>query len=170
MSEWEIHDKWAQKKESGISKEVSTYINNLIDALKEGTTLPREYLDFVEKESRRIAEQSKRNVGVIAELIRSETLKHDSGRKKGRIGKIAGEVQLKFLETKGREYVKAWYLHHTLDYLDDNRGLIKDVPSESVETLFIKYQKNKPVTFSREIIDFLKNNIQELKKDLKLLE
>jgi hypothetical protein len=163
---WKNHDKWTKKL--GISKGVSRYVNNIIDAIREGKTLPQEYTDFVNKESRRIAEQSKRRVGALAMAIESETLKHDSARRKRTSGKIASEIQLKFLKIKGKDFVKAWYLHHALDYLNDNKDLIKNVPSESIETLFIKYQKNRPVTFSEEIIDFLKNNLQELKKDLDL--
>jgi len=32
MPSWDIHNKWA--KELGIPKKASTYVNNLIDALK----------------------------------------------------------------------------------------------------------------------------------------
>ncbi len=163
---WKNHNKWALKL--GISKEVSRYVNNIIDVISV-INLPQEYLDFVNKESRKIAEQSKRKVGIIAMVIESKTLEHDSARKeKKTMGKIVSEIQLKFLETKGKDFVKAWYLHHALDYLNDNRDWIKNVPTETINTLFTRYQKNKPVTFSREIIDFLKKNIQELRKDLNL--
>lgn len=164
--DWKNHDKWAQKL--GISKGVSRYVNNLIDVIREGKTLPREYTDFVNKESRKFAGQSKRRVGALAMVIELETLKHDSGRRKRTSGKIASEIQLKFLKNKGEDFMKAWYLHHALDYLNDNKDLIRDIPTESIETLFSKYQKNRPVTFSKEIIGFLKDNIQELKKDLDL--
>lgn len=164
--DWKNHNKWAQKL--GISEEVSRYVNNLIDAIREGKTLPQEYLEFVREESDKIGKQSGKRGGVIAILIERETLKHDAGRKKKTSGKIASGIQLKFLETKGKDFVKVWYLHHALDYLNGNKDLIKNVPTETIETVFTTYQKNRPVTFSREIVDFLKKNIQELRKDMNL--
>ena len=41
-------------------------------------------------------------------------------------------------------------------------------PIKEIETIFNKYQEKRPATFSEEIIDFLRANIQELKEDLDL--
>ncbi|VUT24557.1 MAG: hypothetical protein MOIL_00571 [Candidatus Methanolliviera sp. GoM_oil] len=162
---WKDHDRWAQKL--GISKEVYRYVNNLIDAIAGGKTLPQEYIDFVHKESIRIAETegSEKRAGILPIILSQETLKHDSARSRRTSGAIASDIQLKFLKGKGEDYVKAWYLHHALDYLYDRR-----YDGKSIESLFIKYEENRPVTFSREIIEFLKSNtnLEELKKDLNL--
>lgn len=163
---WKKHDKWANKL--GISNEVSRYVNNLIDAIRDDKTLPPEYIDFVRKESEKIGEQSKKGKRVIAMLIQRETLKHDSGRRRKTIGRVSAKIQSRYMKKKGKDYVKAWYLHHALDYLEGNRDWIRNVPSETVETVIMKHKKNRPQTFSKEIADFLKNNTKELEQDLKL--
>lgn len=158
--DWQTHDLWSQKL--GVSQDVSRYVNNMVDAIREGHTLPQEYLEFVKNESERIAKKiATKRIGVFALVTEKETLKHDSARKKRTSAKIACEIQLNFLKNKGEDYVKAWYLHHALDYLNDHKD-------ESIDSLFKKYQKDRPDTFSKEIIDFLKSNIQELEEYLDL--
>ena len=91
-------------------------------------------------------------------------IRHDSGRDK----EYTREIQLKFLHQKGEEYIKAWYLHHILDYM---KWWITEMPSEStpsiedvlqakrLEKMFDSYQvqklqdiKNFVVKHSEEIL------------------
>ena len=51
-------------------------------------------------------------------------IRHDSGRHK----EYARKIQLKFLHQKGDEYIRAWYLHHFLDYI---KWWVTEMPSES---------------------------------------
>lgn len=161
MPKWKIHDKWARKL--GISQEVSKYVNNIIDSIREGKNLPQEYLDFVKIESTRIAEQSKKRKGVIRFAIEQATIKHDSGGRKRTSARIASEIQLQFLSNKGNDFVKAWYLHHVLDYLKHETIC---EPNEDLKIFLSKFQKNRPVEFPFEILNLIENNIQELKNDL----
>lgn len=162
MPTWIIHDRWARKL--GISKEVSKYVNNLIDAIEEGKLLPQEYLDFVDKESKKEANSKKK---VVSVSLKERTLSHDSGRRKD-IRWLSAKIQLRFLRQKGEDYINAWYLHQALDYLDqDIREFMKNTFT-SIESAFEIYKKNKPQIYSEKIINFLKGNIQELKIDLNL--
>jgi len=160
--EWHYHDKWNRKL--GISDGISNYVNNLIDVLVGRKTLPQEYLDFVELESQKEANSEKK---VVSSALEEEILKHDSARKSDNksMRELIAKIQLKFLSQKGEDYVKAWYLHHALDYVDDTIEWRTNT-AETVEECVDKHQKNKPETYSPEIMDLLKNNIQELEKDL----
>ncbi len=160
--EWHYHNKWAGKL--GISDEISNYVNNLIDVLGGRKTLPQDYLDFVELESRKEANSKKKAVSID---IEEKVLKHDSARKGNNksMRELIAKIQLRFLSQKGEDYVKVWYLHHALDYVDDT-GEWRTNTAETVEECVDKHQKNKPETYSPEIMDFLKNNIRELEKDL----
>ena len=103
MPKWEIHDKWAEK--AGISKEVSNFVNLLIDFPQKS----QEFMDFCDTDpSARIRRRGRPTRMTIASEI-----KHDSGRRH----KYIRETQLKFLSQKGGEYIKAWYLHQILDYI-----------------------------------------------------
>ena len=55
-------------------------------------------------------------------------MRHDSGRHEG----YAKGIQLKFLRQKGTEYIKAWYLHHILDYI---KWWATEVSSESTSNI-----------------------------------
>lgn len=103
MPEWEIHNKWA--KRVGIAAGVSDFVNLLIDFPQKC----QEFLDFCDREpDARIYTKGRPTHMTVASSIG-----HDSGRNKN----YAREIQLSFLRRKGREYVKAWYLHHILDYI-----------------------------------------------------
>lgn len=66
-------------------------------------------------------------------------------------------------------------MHFILDYLVDLKDWMKNT-GEGIEDCIDKYQKNKAATFLGteeqlvEVINFLKNNTQELQKDLDLPE
>lgn len=115
MPEWRIHDKWAERM--GIPREISSFINNLIDFPKECP----EYLDFCDTDlDARIYIKGRPTRITIADFTR-----HDSGRS----DKHVRAIQLKFLRQKGKDYVRAWYLHNILDYI---KWWLTKVPSELV--------------------------------------
>ena len=118
MPKWQIHDKWARK--TGISEEVSNFVNRLIDFPQEC----QEFLDFCDREpDARIyikGRPTRMSIGSFA--------RHDSARTKER----DRNIQLKFLWQKGEEYIKAFYLHHILDYLE---WWVKNMPSDSTPNI-----------------------------------
>ncbi|GAG26966.1 unnamed protein product, partial [marine sediment metagenome] len=92
-------------------------------------------------------------------------------------------MQLNFFHQKDLEeednhksYVKAFYLHHLLDYFRETRINIYEINAvfdkfikEKIETATITNEGNK-VNFSKEIhqiFDFLRKNKEELYSDLK---
>jgi len=102
---------------------------------------------------------------------------HDLGKGDKEKVRFIKESVLLFLSEKGKDYVKAWYLHFILDYLNSRqmRDWMKNT-GEGVKECIDKYQKNKAVIIPGtdeqliEVMNFLKNNIQELQKDLDLPE
>lgn len=153
---WKTHDKWAQKL--GISKEVSNYVNRVVDNIN----VPEDFKKHTEK--RKISTSRGKNFAIrdITENL------HDRGK-----DKHIQELDLQFLSMKGKNYVKAYYLHFILDYLVSLKDWMGNT-GESIEDCIGKYQKNKAVAIPRtkeqliEVMNLLKNNIQELKKDLDL--
>ena len=82
------------------------------------------------------------------------------------------EQDLLFLFTKGRDYVKAWYLHFILDYLVKLKDWRKNT-GESMEECIDKYKRNKKAVVISgtkevltEVMDFLKKNSQKLQEDV----
>ncbi|MEA3485901.1 MAG: hypothetical protein U9R03_04250 [Candidatus Aerophobetes bacterium] len=119
MPEWKIHDKWAE--EIGVSKEVSNFVNLLIDFPQECP----EFLNFCDKEEEGISELSKSQQSVIHKSF-AQRIGYDSGRRR----KTDMHIQLQFLHERGSECVKAWYLHQILDY-----NYIKGAPILTVEEI-----------------------------------
>jgi len=93
MPKWEIHDKWAEKL--GVPKEISNFANQLSDFPEQC----QEFMEFCEC----------RGGEIISHLVRICNFE--------RIMKIPKYLQVVFLRQKGSEYLMAWYLHYTLDYL-----------------------------------------------------
>ncbi len=115
MPKWEIHNKWAEQM--GISKEVSVFINLIIDFPQKC----QEFLDFCDRDP----DAKIYSKGRPTHITIGQFMRHDSGRNK----EYARKIQLKFLRQKGVEYIKAWYLHHILDYI---KWWITETPSESI--------------------------------------
>ena len=111
MPEWKIHNKWAEKL--GIPKEISNFVNRLIDFPKES----QEFMEFCDREDEK--PRTGRRKRVVTLPYRTTVGKHDTGRRK-----TAAYLQLRFLRQKGSEYVEAWYLHHILDYIESAPILI----------------------------------------------
>ena len=164
---WIIHNKWVLRM--GISKEVSEYINRAID----NVSMPEDFREYIEK--RRIPRSRGGNISIMDAVSLQGRSLHDLGRGDKEKVKFIKEPILLFLSRKGKDYVKVWYLHFILDYLNSKqlRDWMKNT-GESIEDCINKYQKNKAVTVSGteeqliEVMDFLKRNTQELQEDLNL--
>lgn len=135
MPKWEIHDKWAAN--IGITQEISDFVNLLSDFPEKS----QEFMDFCEHEGEEI----------ILQLVKV----HDYSR----IMKIPKYLQVIFLQQKGGEYVKAWYLHYVLDY-------IRMAPALSIEEI-LKRTENRFVHCKElEIIKkFVVDNAGEILQD-----
>ncbi|MBI2850677.1 MAG: hypothetical protein HYX80_06515 [Chloroflexi bacterium] len=81
---------------------------------------------------------------------------------------------LKFLLSKGNDFVKAYYMHFILDYL--NHPTIREFmkQGDSISDCVDKYVKNKVVTFPgtnqslSAVVEFLKANSEELQAEYNL--
>jgi len=68
---------------------------------------------------------------------------------------------LKFLNAKGNEYEKAWYLHHILDYAEEV------APTFSLEEIFERLNnKVKPSHEFDTVKSFVRNHWGEILRDL----
>lgn len=93
MPRWEIHDKWARKL--GVPEAIAQFVNELSD-------FPEQCLEFRAFCERRGAE-------IIGQLLQKSEF--------DRIMRIPKYLQVVFVNEKGSEYLKAWYLHYALDYI-----------------------------------------------------
>jgi len=135
MPEWAIHIKWAQRL--GIPDEISSFVNFLSD-FPEKT---QEFMEFCEREGGEI----------IMRLLRV----HDFSA----IMKIPKYLQVVFVRQKGREYVKAWYLHYLLDY-------IKMAPELSIEEIIKKTEDRFESCEELETVgNFVMDNAEEILQD-----
>ena len=137
MPSWKIHNKWAKKLIPNMPKKDLNLVNRLIDEPKKVKEFMEFFIetsswfpdwkkvrpefplseDYIKKEI--ISTKDELHNRILNQLLQ---LHHDSGRKKNPLGGhpykgLAAFVQLKFLSLKGSGYVKAWYLHHFLDYM-----------------------------------------------------
>jgi hypothetical protein len=104
MPNWRIHNKWAEKL--AVGQEASELVNLLIDF----PTKCQEYVTFCETgNDARVFSKGKPTTMTSLLLER-----HDSARSRT----VLRDVQLRFLRQKGAMYVRAWYLHQMLDYLE----------------------------------------------------
>jgi len=159
MPGWKIHNDWARRM--GISQEISKYTNGIIDA--QGLeNYPEDFKKYINKVE--FPRPKGRMSFSLADLLITFGT-HD-------VRKMKREV-LPYFQRKGEMYVKAWYLHHILDYLVKLKDWMKNT-GESIEECIDKYQKNKAITVFGtqkqliEVMNFLKKNVQELQKDLNL--
>jgi len=88
---------------------------------------------------------------------------HDQSRKSTTAGDIAASVQLCAMEKMGDGYTEAWYLHHHLDYLHENRN-----SGKSFDELNEEYREEHSLTHSEEIEELLTRNRGDLIDDLGL--
>ena len=105
MPRREIHTKWAEKL--GIPREISDYVNRLIETPGKC----QEFVEFCDREDEKSRTGKRRCVVTIP--YRMLVGKRSSGRRK-----IVTYLLLGFLRQKGSEYIKAWYLHQILNYIE----------------------------------------------------
>jgi len=182
MPAWKIHNKWAEKL--GISKEVSNYVNTLVDFPEKH----KEFMKFFTETSNWFSEWKKINPkfplteDYMREIISTKDefhnrmlrellqIKHDAGRRKNplrgsRYQGLAAFVQLKFLSLKGSDYIKAWYLHHFIDFtvsspLTDIKEKIKRIKERTQRPKFTEVE-------FEEVAKFFEKNFTEIVKDIK---
>lgn len=95
MPRWDIHNNWAER--IGIPKRVSTFVNQLSDSPKTCDA----FRVFCE---RHYPPRPPTRVSIW----------HDGAKDAPYIR----EAELKFLRTMGKPYIRAFYLHHILDYIE----------------------------------------------------
>jgi len=160
--EWADHDRWAEK--FGISERVSREVNKIIDSIDQGGSLPAEYEKHLEVCSQKWADEKGAAKGnsALGMVIKENTKRgHDKSRGAKTDTDIAAEVQHCAMQRLGEDYVNAWYLHHHLDYLHENRNADKNT-----EKLISEYEEKHPSTYSKEVANFLLENERELSDEL----
>lgn len=144
MPKWEVHNKWAKKL--GVPGKVSNFVNLIVDFPEKS----REFMEFLNMEEVRLRPYSKGFKG-RRKVIAALPVEHD-----GRGKRTTMHLQLKFLRQKGSEYVKAWYLHHILDY-------IKSAPILSIEEILKRIEnKTESCQELEEVKSFVKSNSEEI--------
>ena len=161
--EWEAHDRWASM--FGISGEVSREVNEIIDAVRQGEKVSSEYERHLEDCSSLVITDRPRRGNSALDLVVTDYAKrrHDVSRGSKTRDKLAAKVHKCAMRRMGDEYLKAWYLHHTLDYFSENAS-----PDNEFGQMFEAYRENHPEPYSREVEDFLISMRDELDRDLGL--
>ncbi len=157
---WDDHRWWANK--FGISDDVAEYVNMIVD-LSEENRLPEEYKQDIEAAADAIAENqgAKRGNSALSAVIAVDALGHDAGRRKPSRGTVAAECTLRHLRQKGRSFVDAWYLHHHLDYLHEQRST-----GDDLREVLMRYKGEYPKAYSRQIEKFLLKQEKTLASEL----
>jgi len=157
---WEDHRWWANK--FGISSDVAEYVNMIVD-LSEENCLPEEYKRDIEAAAAAIAENqaAKRGNSALSAVIAVDALGHDAGRRKSSRGTVAADCTLRHLRQKGRSFVDAWYLHHHLDYLYEQR-----LTGDDLRVVLMRYKNEYPGAHSRQIEGFLLKQEETLASEL----
>lgn len=163
MPSWAIHKEWDAKL--GIPSKVSDYMQKAIDSkgpCDKKIPMPEDFRKHTEE---RKLPRSRGSNFSIADL---HTNLHDRAK-----DKVIQREDLKFLSMKGEEYVRAYYLHFILDYLEHMRFWMSET-GDSIENCIAKYEKNKFVCLPETqailtyVIDFLKRRSEEIKHALSL--
>ncbi|MDZ7730607.1 MAG: hypothetical protein U5K37_06345 [Natrialbaceae archaeon] len=135
---WQDHERWARKL--GISSDVATFVNRVID-VSTRSDLPGEYLDMLHKQAEYLVAERGPTTGnsMLPQIIVKEAINHDAGRQKKTRGDLSAEVVQKVLQQKGDDYLRAWYLHHFLDYVWEHR-----TTERSLSELTTEYEREIP--------------------------
>jgi hypothetical protein len=158
--EWKDHDTWAEKL--GIPTEISREVNNLVDALNTEEGLYAEFEQNKKELSDSAIDEKASGNTALESVLAVNMGSHDASQKKTTDAKMEASAKLEFLQQKGDKHVRAWYLHHYLDYLNE-----KSEPGDTVEGLLNKYRRDKfPQIHSKEIEEFLLTHADELAPEL----
>lgn len=158
--EWYLHNKWAAKL--GIDETISQGVNSLVDDIGD-EDLAEEFKREKERYEAEILEKKDIAKGnsALGAVISYHNKGHEPERNLTTDSKIYAEIRREFLKDKGEDYIKAWYLHHHLDYLDEEYQ-----PRSDIEELQEEHRQKYPQTFSGYIQEFLNQHQEELAKDL----
>lgn len=161
--DWESHDRWAKKLD--ISQEVSRYVNRIVDENKRAK-LPDDYKKAVNRwaENKAAKDGAKKGNSALHLVIKRDIKEtHDKGAGTKTADTMAHSATVNLLKQKGDDYLVAYYLHHHLDYLSENRNSGKDI-SQLIED----HEKGNSKPFNTEIANFLLNHEKELSRELNL--
>lgn len=158
---WADHDHWATSM--GIREGVSRKVNTIIDAVDQGDKIPSEYHQALATCAQEWTEKNAPNSKSAMDAVISDysARNHDVERSSKTGGDIAAEVHRCAMREMGEEYLKAWYLHHHLDFLSERWG-----NKTRLDELLGEYREIHPLTYSSKVERFLKQHDEELVRDL----
>lgn len=157
--QWSNHDKWAERM--GIDRDTSKEVNRIIDAVQQGDSISGEYKSLLQSCARQIYDNKSSKTGFSMVAADYSAREHDASRKSTTGGDVSAKIHRCAMKRMGEDYLRCWYLHHVLDYLCENSASDKQV----VQLLF-QYKKEHPLTYSDEVIKFIRNNHTELADEL----
>ena len=161
MPEWEKHDKIAEMM--GVPYHISVWINRAID----DKNPPSEFEKYNNEDricfSRSKVKHSIRQIYSFVQVYGKRRTKLINGCLHDRCQdyKLV-KMDLKwFLETNRIEYIKPYYLHFIVDYIND-----RDMPNETAADVAdiwekrrgCKYMIPETQTYKNEVLDFVRNN------------
>ena len=162
MPSWDVHVKWALRM--NIPRDVANYVNSVIDCSR--YECPQDFIEFLLREFER--DVARYRVGPIISYV--ERKAHDISRK----NKTFQVLELKFLvKYKGDlSYVKAWYLHHLLDYLGgvsslSGKEVVRRFKERMPIELVIDGQRFDFSQIIADIVSFVHKNLEEVLRDVR---
>ncbi len=87
-------------------------------------------------------------------------IKHDSDRSLPS-QQLQAHIQLRFLANKSEDHIKAWYLHHILDYAEKEAGLFS--LEEMLERMADRTKKSEVFDI---VAEYVSENWKEISTDL----
>ena len=156
-----IHDKIARL--AGIPDRISNEINRFID----DKDPPGEFEEH--NTERKIFVCGHLNISIrnLLESVKSNNSPlYDRGNEEW-----VQKEDLKWLLATRKEYIKCYYLHFAVDYINDNKGLMKD-SGETINDYINEWEKRHAVIvpgtepYLKEVVGFLRNNTENLKQNL----
>jgi hypothetical protein len=160
--DWSSHDRWAEKL--GVPGDVSREVNEIIDAVEGGKKVSQEYRELLEQcSSKEYADSSGSAFDIVAANYSAR--KHDASRGSTTGGDVAANLHRCAMTRMGDDYLKAWRLHHCLDYLSERGG-----SDNRLTELLPQYQDEYPVIHSDEITEFVRDHRSELAGEVSLKE
>lgn len=157
---WTAHQRWAARFE--IDATAARYVNRIVD-IEDEDQLPAEYTQAVADSADQIAATrgAKHGNSALSRVITKETQGHDAGRRKPTRGTLVAECILSHLSQKGDDFVAAWYLHHHLDYLWEQR-----TSGDNLHQVLDRYPEEYPEAHAQQIEELLRAYTDTLRAEL----
>jgi hypothetical protein len=159
MSEFIQHDKIAEMAE--IPNRISNEINRFIDDINP----PQEFEEHNTERKIFVCGHLNMSIRNLFGYVKSKNSPlHDRGKEEW-----VQKEDLKWLLATRKEYIRCYYLHFAIDYINDNKGWMKDT-GESINDCINNWGKRHAVivpgteSYLRDILEFLKNNIENIKQ------